>query len=403
MFQSGKGLHNIPADWHLELVVFRRARCANLSQSGSYFLINAHQGLSLFAVVDAMTGRILQFNRQSPVGSLAQGLAVQYSYQQALAKARQVLAAVAPEVVGQVDSYMLNWLSGVSFPSPDAAIVVSQATYDWWNAGGLTLRYSLVLPQPMFSGSGGSAKVRLTYVLNDGGIYVNVASGAGVDSLGQPYQGVAPASIPAASVAIRALPPQGLPSAAAALSWAQTVLPIPSGFKIANVGQGMSGLAGFSQEMWSLSWTDAGQWAAPDLLSASFDMGSGKLNSFNFDSGVPSLGTATPASPAFSRSQALQKTVDFLAGSAGINPGSGYQLEDSPWSLYPAGIQSVYSFTFTPTPNGIPSDLGGVFVTVSSATGQVLCFNQSLFPGYQTAALPSPQGYHQLESGSGHL
>jgi len=391
---------------------------------------------SMWASVDAMTGRILNFSGQSPPGASKQGSSGKtYSYQQALTTARQMMAELAPEAVGrvelettpssygfadnydyqfnfvrlanglpvwgwgqpegvdigvnvrtdEVDSYMFNWLTGLNFPSPNASLDVTRATYDWWNTAGLELNY--ILPHSPVSGLGASNKVKLAYVLKDGGLFVDAGSGGILDDFGQPYQ-PAVGTIPAPAVPLSSPPPGGLSSSAAALAWAQKILPIPDGYNIADVGQGqMTGPTGQTRQVWNLSWS-TGQEQGPFGVSAAFLADSGQLADYHV---MPGPG-GTPGSigeneTAVSRGQALQKAVDFVAGAAGINL-SGYRL-NQPAYVDLAGSQGEYSFVFDPTPNGIPLGMDDLYMNVSSATGQVLNFNQ---PSYVPATLPSSQG-----------
>lgn len=400
----------------------------------------------MFATVDAMTGRIISFNRQYPPGGLASGASVAgYTYTQALAKARKVMAELAPEVAGQVeltseasipgylaypgayvypfdfvrlvnglpvwqagqaqgvnitidirtgtvDSYTCNWLTGVNFPAPNPTLDVAKATDEWWNTGGLELQYNYLPPVSPAFNSGGANQVRLAYTLKGGALYVNADSGSVVDGSGQPYKAQAGLAIPPATVPTHSLPPEGLMSSKAALAWAQQVLPIPDGYKLSNVSQNqmLPGPEGNPLQMWSLNWVANGQGLEPDSISANFLAGSGQLMNYNWNG--PGNSGQTAGASAFSQEQALQKAVDFLAGAAGVNPANGYRLDTVPAFIGPAGLSSDYTFSFTPTPNGIPFNMGGLYIRVSSTTGQVLSFNQALGQFLPPGGLPSPRG-----------
>jgi len=396
----------------------------------------------MFAGVDAMTGRILNFNRQHGAGTPSPGPSGKtYTYQEALAEARQVMGELAPEAAGhvrletgsnssspffglyqtgdyrfdfvrlenglpvwggrvpqgvdiavnvntgEVDSYSFNWQTDVGFPSPTPVLDVTRATYDWWGAGGLELAYDYSLPAAMVSGPGGPNEVRLAYVMKAGGLYVDADSGGIIDSSGAPYQAGSSDAIPAATVARSSPPPGGLPDSAAAVAWAQKILPIHDGYKLATVGQGqMTGPDGQTLPQWNLSWQSGEQGPG---VNATFSDSGRLLNYGVFSSGSPASGTAAAEKLAVSRAQALQKAVDFVTGAAGIDLSAGYRLENQPAYMDFAGDQG-YGFSFTPTSNGIPFNEGGMYVRVSSATGQVLSFGAT--PFLAPAKLPSAQG-----------
>jgi len=339
-------------------------------------------GQNMMAVVDAMTGRILSLNRFPAGGSGVSGSTTKavYSYRQVQDLARRTMTQLAPEAVGQVelvsspgsfspyfplalyshdysfyfvrlqnglpvlgysqpqgvqigvnpgtgqvDNYSYNWLTGVSFPSPQPAVGVAQATYAWWNSGGLELRY--VTPLAFTALTVGPGKASLAYVQHEGGLYVEAATGRVIDVTGQPAQ-TASWSLPAPAVPPGSPPPGGLTSSTVALAWAQKVLPVPAGYKITNVGQGQNGYpAGQNRQAWNLSWS-AGQVVGSAVVSASFFVDNGQLQSY-FAYPAASGPSAT-GQAALSQQQALQRAVDFTAGTAGINASAGYMLVQQP-------------------------------------------------------------------------